>query len=88
MAYSTRSLEFSTVTKFSFVLGGVMISSIICPSCNSPRIPRVPENLVEGATSRATSTSLLGRLSCLETVSKEAKVRSVFLSQLVNVVFV
>ena len=55
------------------------MSSMICPSCNSPRIPRVlvPERtLFSAPTSRATvCISPRPRLtdsSCLETVSKEA----------------
>ena len=79
MAYSTRSLEFSTVANSRSYWVGVMISSMICPSCNSPRIPRVlvpDKTLLSAPTSRATvCISPRPRLTdsnCLDTVSKEA----------------
>ena len=79
MAYSTRSLEPETVgTSRSYWLG-VMISSIICPNCNSPRIPRVfvlESTLFKVPTSWATvfisPKPWLTDSNCFETVSKEA----------------
>ena len=89
MAYSTRSLEPATVTNSRSYWLAVMISSIIWPSCNSPRIPRVlvlERTLFSVPTSRATlCISPRPRLTdsnCLETVSKEVwrRVWSVFSS--------
>ena len=78
MAYSTRSLDWGTVTNSRSYWAGVNMSSMIWPSCNSPIIPRVlvlERTLLRVPTSRATvcisPSPLLTDSNCFETVSKE-----------------